>query len=270
MKSEFAAKAAEILAKVREKKPLVHNITNYVAMNSTANILLAAGAAPVMAHSPREVEEMVGIAGALVLNIGTLSDSWNDSMQLAGKAANRKGIPVILDPVGVGATVYRSQTAAMLVETTKFAVIRGNASEVRALAGEAAGARGVDSVDGVEAAAAAAGALARKTGSIVAVTGPEDIVIGGDTVLAVKNGHPLLSSVTTTGCAATVLIGAFTAVETNTVTAAAAALAVFGLAAEQAAEAAQGPGTFWTRLLDALYHLTPEAAQSGCRIEEKG
>jgi hydroxyethylthiazole kinase len=261
-----ASRAAENLAAVRDKHPLVHNITNFVVMNLTANALLACGAAPVMAHAREEVEEMVGLAGALVLNIGTLTPDWVESMLAAGKRANQLGTPVILDPVGAGATRLRTDSARRILGEVRLAVVRGNASEVLALAGEGAGARGVDSTHDVEEAASAAAELAGRLNTPVAITGEVDLVTDGKAVWRVANGHPLMGRVTGMGCTATALIGAFLAVEPDPAFAAASALAYLGLAGQRAASAAAGPASFMTGLLDALYYLTEKDLENGAAI----
>lgn len=264
--SLFAEMAAGNLEKVRAGKPLIHNITNFVVMNSTANVLLAAGASPVMAHAENEVEEMAGLAGALVLNIGTLTDIWVESMLIAGRKCSELGTPIIFDPVGAGATALRTFTAKRIIEETAVSVIRGNGSEVLSLRDEHSKTRGVDSLHTVEEAAEAATTMAVELGTTLAITGPVDLVTDGRRVLRVANGHPLMSYVTGTGCAATALIGAFAAVDNDPVTATATALAYFGLAGEKAGKTAAGPGSFMVNLLDALYTLTPEDVCAGCRI----
>ena len=266
--AQWAARAAENLRKVRETKPLVHNITNYVVMNFTANLLLAAGASPVMAHAENEVEEMVAFAKALVLNIGTLEDAWIASMLKAGKRATRLGVPVILDPVGAGATQLRTEAAKRMLAETRVSIVRGNASEILALAGGAAKTKGVDAADTVEAAAERAEALARDLGVPVAITGAVDYITDGKRVLRVANGHPLMGGVTGTGCGATAIIGAFAGVDPDPVSAAATALAYYGLAGEHAAAGAPGPGTFMIRFQDALHALSLDEMQSGARIHQ--
>src|SRR6185312_5855670 len=176
------------LGTIRERRPLVHQITNYVVMNETANATLALGALPVMAHAREEVEEMVGLASALVLNIGTLSPHWVEAMLLAGKAANARGIPVVLDPVGAGATRYRTETAQRILEEVRVTVLRGNAGEVATLVGVAAEVRGVESVGAGGDPADLARAAAADLGLVASVTGPVDHVSDGDTVHAVANG----------------------------------------------------------------------------------
>ncbi len=259
-------RAAGNLQKLRETKPLVHNITNYVVMNFTANILLAAGASPVMAHAPDEVEEMVAFAKALVLNIGTLDEAWIHSMVRAGRKAGQLGVPVILDPVGAGATRLRTEAARRILGETKVTLLRGNASEILALSGASAKTKGVDAADTVDAAAERATQLARSLGVPVAITGAVDLVTDGHRMLRVANGHPLMGCVTGTGCGATAIVGAFAGVDPDPVPAAATALAYYGLAGELAAQDAPGPGTFIVRFLDALYTLTPDQVAQGSRI----
>jgi hydroxyethylthiazole kinase len=259
--------AAHNLSRVREKKPLVHNITNFVVMNYTANALLAMGASPVMAHAANEVEEMASLAGALVLNIGTLSDEWVESMILAGRKASERGIPVVLDPVGSGATALRTRSAKRIIAETSPTLIRGNASEVLSLRQADSRTRGVDSIHTVEDALDAAGTLASELKIPLAITGPVDLVTDGTRVVRVANGHPLMGRVTGTGCTATAAIGAFVAVSPDPVEAAATALAYFGLAGEVAAQRASAPGSFMIGMLDALYTITPEELAAGCRIE---
>ena len=257
------------LRSLRESKPLVHQITNYVVMNETANATLALGALPVMAHAGEEVEEMARIASSLVLNIGTLSGHWVEAMLLAGGAANARRIPVVLDPVGAGATAYRTATAHRILGLVDVTVLRGNAGEVATLVGADAEVRGVESMStGLEPAALAREA-ARTLGVIASVTGVVDYVSDGDRVLAVSNGHELLSAVTGTGCMSTAITGCFLAAKPDApLEAAAEALAAFGVAAEDAAAGAGGPGTFHARLYDALYALDPDTLDERARIEE--
>jgi hydroxyethylthiazole kinase len=261
--------AGSTLRTIRERKPLVHQITNYVVMNETANATLALGALPVMAHAVEEVEEMAGIASALVLNIGTLSERWIDAMLLAGGAATARKIPIVLDPVGAGATAYRTATARQLLDATGVTVLRGNAGEVATLVGAEAEVRGVESMAvGVEPAELAREA-ARRLGVIASVTGPVDHVSDGERVLAVANGHELLAAVTGTGCMSSALTGCFLAGKPEQpLEAAAEALAAFGVAAEDAAARAEGPGTFHVQLYDALYALDPDTLDARTRIQE--
>jgi hydroxyethylthiazole kinase len=264
----MAKKAAENLRSIRERKPLVHNITNYVVMNYTANALLACGASPVMAHAAEEVEEMVSFAGALVLNIGTLSLPWVHAMLKAGKKANALHIPVILDPVGAGATSLRTDSTKRLIEELSIQVIRGNASEILSLGGEKSEARtkGVDSVHSVDQAADTAIALAAELRTTLAITGAVDLITDGKRICRVMNGHEMMSHVTGTGCTATAIIGAFLAVEPDSIEAAATGLSYFGLAGEKAAERAFGPGTFQVSLLDALYEMKEDDLMVGADI----
>ena len=240
--SGCAARAARNLAAVRNQRPLVHNITNFVVMNYTANALLAMGASPVMAHAADEVEEMVALAGALVLNIGTLTAEWVESMIKAGRKASACKIPVVLDPVGSGATAFRTRSARRIIAETRPAVVRGNASEVLSLADASSKTRGVDSTHAVGQATAAARALASELGATLAITGPEDLVTDGTRVVRIANGHPLMGRVTGTGCAATVTIGAFLAVDPDPIGATATALAYFGLAGRGGRPARGRPG----------------------------
>ena len=245
-------KSSDILEKIRREHPLVHNITNYVVMNFTANALLALGASPVMAHAIEEVEEMVGLANALVINIGTLSQPWIDSMVKAARAARDRSIPIVLDPVGAGATRFRTEAARRLMDEAPVAVLRGNASEILAVAGQKGITRGVESVHGVEEARLAARDLAKTYGTVVAVTGAEDFVTDGLRMARISNGHPLMGRVTGTGCTASAITGAFCAAETDAFAAAIGALVIFGIAGELAALPNPGPGSFQVGLLDAL------------------
>ena len=257
------------LRELREKKPLVHQITNYVVMNETANATLALGALPVMAHAREEVEEMVGLASALVINIGTLSPQWVEAMLLAGRAASARGIPVVLDPVGAGATAYRTETAQRILDEVAVTVLRGNAGEVATLVGAEAEVRGVESIaSGLEPEELAREA-GRQLGVVASVTGPVDHVSDSVRTLAVANGHPLLATVTGTGCISSALTGCFLAAKPEEpLEAAAEALAALGVAAEDAAEGAAGPGTFHARLYDALAALDPETLDGRARISE--
>jgi hydroxyethylthiazole kinase len=258
----------ETLRTIRERKPLVHQITNYVVMNETANATLALGALPVMAHAIEEVEEMVGLASALVLNIGTLSTPWVESMLEAGKAASARGIPVVLDPVGAGATRFRSETALRLLDIVDVTVLRGNAGEVASLVGVEAEVRGVESIGSAESAAELARAAARRFGCVASVTGPVDHVSDGAASLEVANGHELLAEVTGTGCMSSALTGCFLAAKPDEPLAAAAeALVAFGVAGEDAAAGARGPGSFHVGLYDALAALDPETLDGRARVE---
>jgi hydroxyethylthiazole kinase len=255
------------LRALREQRPLVHQITNYVVMNETANATLALGALPVMAHARDEVEEMVALAGALVLNIGTLSPHWVEAMLVAGKAANAAGTPLVLDPVGAGATRYRTDTARRILDEVDVTVLRGNAGEVATLVGVSAEVRGVESIGAGDDPAELARAAARNLGVVASVTGAVDHVSDGERGLAIANGHELLASVTGTGCMSSAITGCFLAAKgAEPLEAAAEALAAFGVAAEDAARDASGPGTFHVNLYDALAALDPETLDGRARI----
>jgi len=264
---DLADRAALLLAKLREDRPLVHNITNHVVMNLTANALLASGASPVMAHAREEVEDMASIASALVLNIGTLSPHWVEAMLIAGRRASERSIPIVLDPVGAGATRYRTETSLRILDECRITILRGNSSEILACGGSSGRTRGVDSAAAVSEAEAGARAIARSRSITVAVTGPVDLVTDGKRTFRVHNGHPLLGSVTGMGCTATAIIGAFSASGSDPAFDAAAALSFFGLAGEAAAREARGPGSFQVALMDVLAALDPMALAKGARIE---
>jgi len=260
-------KAGNSLRAMRERKPLVHQITNYVVMNETANATLALGALPVMAHAREEVEDMVALAGALVLNIGTLSPPWVEAMLLAGKAANAAGTPVVLDPVGAGATKYRTETANRILGEVDVTVLRGNQGEVATLVGVAAEVRGVESIGTGGEPSELAREAARSLGLVASVTGPVDHVSDGQRVLAVANGHELLAAVTGTGCMSSAITGCFLALKPEEpLEAAAEALAAFGVAGEDAARGAKGPGSFHVGLYDALANLEPDTLDARARI----
>jgi len=220
-----------------------------------------------MAHAIEEVEEMVSFAKALVLNIGTLTKSWVDAMIIAGKRANERHIPIILDPVGSGATRLRTESARRLINELSISVVRGNASEVLSLAETGSRPKGVDSIHRVEEATTAAITLARELNMTLAITGPIDLVTDGKRIHKVLNGHELMGVVTGTGCTATALIGAFLSVDPDPVTATATALAYFGLAGEKAAPLSTGPGSFQIALLDALFVMDENSLKKGSRIE---
>jgi len=262
----FKTGAAAHLEQIKEKKPLVHNITNYVVMNYTAMALLAVGASPIMAHAHEEVEELTSLAGALVLNIGTLTPYWVDSMIKAGQKANEKNIPVILDPVGSGATRLRTDSAKRIINEVKISVVRGNASEALSLAEKGSQTKGVDSIHSVDEAAEAGMILAKELKTVLAITGKIDFITDGRSAFRVSNGHPMMSAVTGTGCAATAVIAAFHAVGSDPLAAAAEGLAFFGLAGEKAAEEASAPGTFQLKLLDFLYLVNSREFEQGIRV----
>ncbi|WP_299982479.1 hydroxyethylthiazole kinase [Desulfobacula sp.] len=242
--------------KIRKNAPLVHNITNYVVMNTTANALLALGASPVMAHALPEVEEMAGIAWALVINIGTLSDAWIEAMFKAAKKATIRQIPIIIDPVGVGATQYRTRTARELIQASAPSIIRGNGSEIMALCEQDITTKGVDSTSASDQAIDSARALALEFDCVVCITGKIDYIVSQEAMIQVKNGHAMMPRVTGLGCTATALCGAFAAVNQDFDKAAAHAMAVMGIAGEMAAQNAQGPGTLQINFIDSLYQLS--------------
>lgn len=248
----------KMVAQVREHAPLVHNITNYVVMNSTANALLAVGASPVMAHAGDEVEDMVAIAGALVVNIGTLSPPWVEAMERAIRAAAHHSVPVVLDPVGAGATPMRTQAVQRLLAVSPPAVVRGNASEIQAVCVAEAKTRGVDSTAAAEDAQDSARKLARQIHGVVSVSGAVDLVTDGNTVIRVANGVPMMTRVTGLGCTASALTGAFLAVTNDRLAAAVGAMVVMGVAGELAAEQSSGPGSLQVAFLDILHRLSQE------------
>ncbi|HEV7369237.1 hydroxyethylthiazole kinase [Arenibaculum sp.] len=261
---------AALLVRLRERRPLVHNITNYVAMDVSANALLAVGCSPAMVHAREEAADFAAISDALSINIGTLSPPWVEAMHAAAERAAGLGKPWVLDPVGVGATAYRTATSADLARRGPTAV-RANASEILALAQgtghrETGGVRGVDSSHASDQAVDAARALARTTGGIVAVTGAVDYVTDGDRLVQVSNGHEMMTRVTALGCTASAIVAAFLAVGDDPLEATAAALAVTGLAGERAAAASTGPGSFRVAFMDALHGLSPDEAAAGARL----
>ena len=246
------------IAAVRTKSPLVHSITNYVVMNNSANALLSIGASPVMAHWKDEMEEMTAIAGALVINIGTLDTEWIEGMKAAGLAASRRGTPIVLDPVGAGATSQRTNAAWEIINLCHPTIIRGNGSEIMALVDANVKSKGVDSSASSDDALSAAKKLAAETGAVVVISGETDYITNGTDVFTVEGGNPIMTSVTGMGCTATALVGAFAAVEADTMVAATAAMAVMSLAGERAAVNACGNGSMQMHFLDELYNLTPE------------
>ncbi|MBM7652893.1 hydroxyethylthiazole kinase [Neobacillus cucumis] len=260
----------ETLQKVREVSPLVHNITNVVVTNFTANGLLALGASPVMAYASEEVADMAKIASALVLNIGTLNAQNVYSMIIAGKAANEFGVPVIFDPVGAGATPYRTETAHKIMKEVKVSVVRGNAAEIANVVGEKWEIKGVDAGAGNGNTVELAIKAAKASGSVVVITGKEDIVSDGETTYVVSGGHPILTKVTGTGCLLTSVIGAFAGVEKNVLKATTAALAYYGIAAEKAAQrtAEAGPGSFQIEFLNQLALVSEVDLKANVSIKE--
>ena len=262
--------AYDLLERVREQKPLVHHLTNWVTIYDCAQVVKTLGASPVMAHAPEEAADMAQLASALVLNIGTLTSDFVGSMQLAARAANTKGIPVILDVCGAGATPFRDQKCFELLDAVRIDVIKGNASEVARIAGASVRTRGVDATEVAGDLAALARQLARARHATVVVTGPQDLVAGASQAVLVRNGHPLMPRVVGTGCMAASVIGAFAAVEPDRVNAAAAALACYEIAAELAVEQGAGPGTFKERLFDCLASLDRPTCERRQRIQSLG
>lgn len=254
-----------LLETMRARAPLVQNIANFVSMNVMANVLLAAGASPAMVHAREEAAEFAALAGALTVNIGTLSPDWVEAMKAASTVAGDAGKPWVLDPVAVGATAYRREVGAALL-ALRPTIVRGNASEILALAATGGAGKGVDSGDAVQAAAGAARALALKSGGVVAVTGPEDFVTDGARIARVGNGHTLMPKVTALGCALTGVVAAFAATADDPFEATVAALAFYGLAGERAASKAEGPGSFAVAFLDALASIDGAAVDEGARI----
>lgn len=265
---EINIRVSKLLGEIKKQKPLIHQITNFVVMNDTANITLHLGALPVMAHAHEEAEEMAGHAGALVLNIGTLAEYWIESMLKAGKMANEKGIPIVLDAVGAGATAYRTRSSKRLIEELHISVIKGNAGEIGALSGAGGKVRGVESVGKVDDLASIVRKYAIKTGATVVATGKRDVVSDGKIVYAVDNGNAWLSTITGSGCMATSVIGAFCAVERDHALASAGALACFGLAAELAEKDTRGPASFKVALLDAVYNMDEKTLANRARVSK--
>lgn len=270
---EILQSIADNLIKLKEKKPLIHHITNYVTVNECANMTLAIGASPVMAEDIGEVEEMVSFASALVINMGTLNSRTIASMLAAGKKARQQGIPIIFDPVGVGATQLRTVTAQQIIREVCPAVIRGNMSEIKIIAGLTETIKGVDSVASTENGEQVAQELSQKLQSIIAITGKQDIIAQGERILRIDNGHSMLSQVTGTGCMATSLIACFCAATDDWFTGTAAGIMTMGLAgevAQRSLQPADGIGTFRMRLFDAVSMMSRESyLQLGKASERK-
>jgi hydroxyethylthiazole kinase len=260
------AQLSDLFARVRKNHPLVHHITNYVTVNDCANITICAGGAPIMADAIEEVAEMTGIVGALVLNIGTLNKVQITSMIAAGKMANERKIPIILDPVGTGATRYRTDTARRLLDKLEITILKGNAGEIGVLAGADGKVRGVDSAGLTGDPVAIAKEYALSDGLTVVVSGETDIVTDGKRVVLVENGHAMMGGISGTGCMAASVTGACAAESRDPVLAAATALAAFGIAGERAAAVARGPYSFKVALFDELAGLTPAALRSAAKI----
>ncbi len=258
--------AFAVLARVRQDKPVVHHLTNWVTVYDCAQILKSIGASPVMAHAPEEVADMVRIASALVLNIGTLTTEFVEAMKLAAVAANQKGIPVILDVCGAGATRFRDQKTNEILDAAHISIIKGNASEIARVAGTNVRTRGVDSAEVQGDLLALSQSLARQRNAVVVATGAEDLVTDGNRTYRIRNGHELMTSVVGTGCMAASVIGAFAAVEPDLALAAACALSDYGIAAELAAKQATGPAAFKLQLFDCFHNLDRETVGSMAKI----
>lgn len=257
----------DLLDRVRQQKPVVHHLTNWVTIYDCAQVVKTLGASPVMAHAPEEAAEMAQIASALVLNIGTLTVDFVEAMKLAAHSANKKGIPVVLDACGAGATALRDRKCLELLNEVRIDVIKGNASEVARVSGESVKTRGVDATEVSGDLVLLAEKLAAQRKATVVITGKVDITTDGRQTHLVKNGHPLMARVVGTGCMAASVIGAFAAVESDLSLAAACALAIYGIAGEVAAEKASGPASFKERLFDCLYNLDRESVDRMQRIE---
>ncbi len=259
--------AFEVLEKVRLKKPVVHHLTNWVTIYDCANVVKVLGASPVMAHAPEEVAEMAKIASSLVLNIGTLTIDFIEAMKIAARSANKKGIPVVLDVCGAGATHLRDRKSFELLDEVKIDIIKGNASEIARIAGEEVKTKGVDSGKVKKDLLRLAKVLALRRKCTVVATGKEDIITDGERFYVVKNGHPLMTHIVGTGCMVTSVIGTFCAVHEDLLYASACALLCFEIAAELAAKDTQGPGQFKERLYDCLYHLDKKTVDEMQRVE---
>jgi len=260
-------KSSILLERVRTKKPLVHHLTNWVTIYDCANIVKVFGASPVMAHAREEVAEMAAISGSVVLNIGTLTAGFVEAMLLAARAANAKGIPVVLDVCGAGATKFRDEMCFKILEKARVDIIKGNASEVARIAGEDVQTKGVDAAKVEKNLAQLALDLAARKGSTVVITGVEDVVADSSRALWVKNGHPMMGNIVGTGCMATSMIGTFAAVEKDLAIASAAGLACYEIAAEIAAQKARGPGSFKVEMFDAAFNLDGPTVDRMQKIE---
>lgn len=264
-----------IFQQVRSKQPLVHNITNYVTVNDCANITLAAGGSPIMADDINEVEDIISICDALVMNIGTLNERTVSSMLKAGKKANQLNKPVILDPVGAGASALRTNTAVTLLNEIHFAVVRGNMSEIKALALGSGTTKGVDanindvlSIENLSEIVFSAQEFSRKTGAVIAITGKDDLVVSAEAAYLIHNGHSMMSRITGAGCMLTSVIGVYAGANPNGILqAVVSAIAMMGLAGEIAYQEGIGTASFRTNLIDAVSLLTDTQLEEGARIE---
>ncbi len=259
---------AKDLDALRQSKPLVTNITNYVVTNSTANALLAIGASPIMTHAVEEVEELMAFSSALVINLGTVARTYLEAMPVAWAAANKNGVPVVLDPVGAGASTVRTEQPVNMLQQYQPAIIRGNASEIMTLAGQAGKAKGVDSSHGADAAEVAARDLALVNKCAVVVSGEVDLVTDGERLVRIHGGSEMMPLVTGLGCTCSALCGAFAGVNPDSFGAAAHAMAVMNAAGAVAAKKAEGPGTLQLHLYDILYALDSDMIGSNMRLEQ--
>lgn len=257
----------QMIERIRKENPLIHHLTNWVTIYDCANIVKALGASPVMAHAKEESGDMAAIASSLVLNIGTLTPEFIESMKIAARSANKKGIPVVLDVCGAGATKLRNEKSFELLNEVKIDIIKGNASEVARIAGENIQTKGVDATNVEKDLIGLAGKLADERKATVVVTGKEDIISDSNRHFIVKNGHEMMTHVVGTGCMAASIIGTFAAVEKDMVKAATAALAVYGIAAELAAREAKGPATFKEKLFDNIYRLDKNTVKDMQKIQ---
>ena len=270
--NNITSDAAELINIIRDKKPLIHNITNYVTVNDCANVVLAIGASPIMADDIEEAAEITSISSALVINIGTLNHRTVESMLSSGKKANELGIPVVFDPVGAGASSLRNRTTETILSEVKISVLRGNVSEISFIAGLGSNTKGVDASDkdSNKEGAAVAASVARKLGCVVAITGAVDIISDGERIVKISNGHKMLSNVTGTGCMTTALVGAFCGASTDNFTAAVGGVVSMGIAGEIAYEKAgdAGTGSFHIAIIDAISKLTKNNISERAKINE--
>lgn len=254
---DIKALASDVDA-LREQSPLVQSITNHVVMNFNANALLAIGASPIMAHAKEEMQGMTAIVNSLVINIGTLENDWIESMLLAGKCMSEQGKPVILDPVGSGATSYRTETCHKIIKECKPTIIRGNGSEIMSLVDSSVLSKGVDSSMGSDLALDAAKLLAKDSGAVVVISGETDYITDGERVATISNGSKMMTSVTGMGCTATAVVGAFAAINADAFSSALHAMALMGVCGEAAASYSKGSGSLLVNFLDELYNMTGE------------
>jgi hydroxyethylthiazole kinase len=260
--------AYNLLKKIRQEKPVIHHLTNWVTIYDCANVVKVLGASPVMAHAKEEVAEMAKIASSLVLNIGTLTVDFVEAMKIAARSANEKGIPVILDACGAGATRLRDDKCSELLNETRIDIIKGNASEIARIAGENVRTKGVDANKVDKNLVQLAKKLSQERKCTVVITGKEDIITDGKKVYLVKNGHPMMTHIVGTGCMSTSVVGTFAAVEKDLALASVAALACFGIVAECAAKDSSGAGNFKERIFDRLYNLDKATIDKMQRVEK--